>query len=69
MKRLDPSESPPWPPSNESSDELPVDVTGCEVNGDGFTPGAPSGLEAGAAAAFDVLPPRATFRFLKAISK
>jgi hypothetical protein len=37
--RLVPRASPACPPSNSSSDAVPVEVTGCDVRGDGRTPG------------------------------
>jgi hypothetical protein len=40
MSRLEPSARPLWPPRSPSIEDAPVEVTGCEVSGEGRTPGS-----------------------------
>lgn len=68
-RRLEPSASPACPPSKPSRDGAPVEVTECEVSGDGRTPGAAlSGEELASGDALARVRPTAMFRFRKAMN-
>lgn len=66
--KLEPSGSPACPPNSPSSDGAPVEMVGCEVNGDGRTPEAViSGFDSAVSGELTRFRPTAVLRFRKAI--